>query len=44
MESVVSGFQYSKKYWDPAESECLDCAHEKENPHDYFAIKTCQED
>ena len=40
--TAVCGFHYYKKYWDPVESECLDCAHEKENPYDYFTIKTCQ--
>ena len=25
-------------------SKCLDCTHEKENPSDYFTIKTCQKD
>ena len=24
-------FSLLLKYWDPVESECLDCAHEKEN-------------
>ena len=42
--SAERGSHYYKKYWDPVESECLDCAHEKENPYDYFAIKTCQKD
>ena len=42
--TAVCGFHYYKKYWDPVESECLDCADEKENPYHYFAIKKCQED
>ena len=42
--TAVRGFHYYKKYWDPVESECLDYAHENENPYDYFAIKTCQKD
>ena len=42
--TAARGFHYYKNYWDPVESECLDCAHEKGNPYDYFAIKTCQKD
>ena len=42
--TTVRGIHYYKKYWNPVESECLDCAHEKENPYHYFAIKTCQKD
>ena len=41
---AARGFHYYKKYCDPLESECLDCAHKKENSYDYFAIKTCQND
>ena len=33
---------YYQTYWQPTENESLDCAHEKENPYDYFAINTCQ--
>ena len=32
--TAVCGFHYYKKYWDPVESECLDCADEKENPYE----------
>ena len=42
--TAVRGFHYYKTYWIPTENECLDCSHEKENPYDYFAIKTCKKD
>jgi len=42
--AAVRGYHYYMKYWHPSENECLDCAHEKENAFDYFAIKTCQKD
>ena len=42
--TTVRDVHYYKKYWNPVESECLDCGHKKENPYDYFAIKTCQKD
>ena len=42
--TAVRGFHYYKNYWDPVERECLDCLHEKENPYNYFAIKTCKVD
>ena len=42
--TAVRGFHYYEKYWDPVESECLKCAHEKENPYDHFTIMTCQKD
>ena len=35
---------FSLLYWDPVKSDCLDCVRGKENPYDYFAIKTCQKD
>lgn len=41
--TAVHGFHY-KKYWDPVESRCLNHVHEKENPYDYLAIKTCLKD
>ena len=41
--TAVHGFHY-KKYWDPVESGCLNHVHEKENPYDYLAIKTCLKD
>ena len=41
---AARGFHNYKRYWVPVESECLDSAHEKKNPYDYFAIKTCQKD
>ena len=41
---AVCGFHYYKIYWNPVESKCLDCAHEKKNPYNYFTIKTCQKD
>ena len=42
--TAVRGFHYYKTYWIPTENECLDCSHEKENPYDYFTIKTCKKD
>lgn len=39
--SAVRGYHYFKKYWEPIENEELDCAHEADNPYDYFAIKIC---
>ena len=38
MKSVTTVRRF--QYWDPVESECLDCTHEKENPCNYFAINT----
>ena len=40
--TAVRGFHYYQRYWQPTGNECLDCAHEKENPYDYFAIKACR--
>ena len=37
--SAVRGYYYYRKYWQPKESQTLDCVHEKGNPFDYFAIK-----
>ena len=37
--SAVRGFHYYRKYWNPKESQTLDCVHEKDNPFDFFVIK-----
>ena len=37
--SAVRGYHYYRQYWQPEESQTLDCAHEKDNPFDIFAIK-----
>ena len=37
--SAVRGYHYYQKYWQPTESQSLDCVREKENPFNYFAIK-----
>ena len=39
--SAVRGYHYFQKYWEPEANQELDCAHEADNPYDYFAIKTC---
>ena len=38
--TAVRGFHYYQRYWQVTENECLDYANQKENPYDYFAIKT----
>ena len=38
--SVVRGYHYYQKYWQPEENERLFCAHEADNPYDCFAIRT----
>ena len=42
--SAVRGYHYYWKYWQPRESQSLDCVHEKGNPFDYFAIKVMDQD
>ena len=42
--SAVRGFHYYRKYWNPKESQTLDCVHEKDNPFDFFAIKVMDQD
>ena len=37
--SAVRGYHYYRQYWQPEESQTLDCAREKDNPFDIFAIK-----
>ena len=36
--SAVRGYHYYRQYWQPEESQTLDCAHKKD-PFDIFAIK-----
>ena len=42
--SAVRGFHYYRKYWNPKESQTLDCVHEKDNPFHFFAIKVMGQD
>ena len=44
LQAVVRGFHVYKAIWEPKDSEVLACSHEENNPHDPFAIKTCQLD
>ena len=39
--TAVRGFHYYQSYWQPTKNERLDYSHEKENPCNYFPIKTC---
>ena len=39
--SVVHGYHYFQKYWEPKANQGLDCAHEVDNLYNHFAIKTC---
>ena len=39
--SVVRGYHYFQKCWEPEANQELDRAHEADNPYDYFAIKAC---
>ena len=39
-KTAVRGFHFYKKYWEPEESEELECFHERDEI--VFAIKTCQ--
>lgn len=40
--SAVRGYHYFHKYLEPKSNQELDCAHEVDNPYDYFLIKTCK--
>ena len=42
LQAAVRGFHVYKAIWEPKGSEVLACSHEENNPHDSFAIKTCQ--
>ena len=37
--SAVKGYHCYRQYWQPEESQILDCVHEKDNPFDIFVIK-----
>ena len=41
-DPAIRGFHYYRNWWEPEVEEVLDCAHEADNPYDYFVIKTCQ--
>ena len=43
-QAAVRGFHVNKAIWEPKDSEVLTCSREENNPHDPFAIKTCQLD
>ena len=38
--AAVRGFHFYRRAWVPKENEKLECAHDKNNPFDDFAIKT----
>ena len=42
--SAVRGCHYYRKYWQPKESQSLECVHEKDNLFDFFAIKVMDQD
>ena len=42
--AAAGEFHYYRKIWKPKENEKLDCAHEENNPFDWFAIKTVTSD
>ena len=44
LQATVRGFHVYKAIWEPKDSEVLAWSHEENNPHDPFAIKTCQLD
>ena len=37
--SAVRGYHYYRKYWQPKESQSLDCIYAEYNPFDFLAIK-----
>ena len=39
---AIRGYHYYRRYWTPIINENLNCLHDRENPFDVFAIKTCQ--
>ena len=43
-QAAVRGFHVYQKSWQPIVQQTLYCSHEKENPFDCFAIKTCDAD
>ena len=43
-QCAVRGFHYYKRSWQPRVEEVLGCAHEPNNPYDYFAIKTYKQE
>ena len=43
LHAAIRGFHRYKAIWNPIEFEILSCHIEENNPHDIFAIKTCQE-
>lgn len=43
VQAGVRGFHFYKSIWEPIDSEVLSCEYKENNPHDLFAIKTCQE-
>lgn len=40
--SVIRGYHYFQKYWEPEANQELDSANEIDNLYEYFAIKTCK--
>ena len=40
--SAVRVYHYYRQYWQPEESQTLDCAHDKDNPFEIFAIKVME--
>ena len=44
LQAAAREFHIYKAIWVPKDSEVLVCSHEESNPHDPFAIKTCQLD
>ena len=40
-ESAVRGYRYYRRFWSPTENEVLNFFHERRNPFDVFAAKTC---
>ena len=42
--SAVRGFHYYRKFWNPKESQTLDCVHQIDNLFDFFAIKVMDQE
>ena len=40
---AIRGYHVYRIVWQPKENETLQCAHESDNDHDLFAIKTCRD-
>ena len=39
---AIRGYHYYRRFWNPVINDTMNCLHDRGNPFDVFAIKTCQ--